>query len=149
MQINSVNSITPQFKALKISSNVKPLLENTSKEYIISLNKLGEKVKDFKYFDVVYKDVLVPKIYAVNSKTDVPYDYYDRLLKEEKRLGKYYQVGNEYESSGGYFPDQPYLFISTYGTKEAAKKYNEFKLLTTHDKVAEYCRLLNDREEKH
>ena len=71
MQINSVNFNTPQFKALKISSNVKPLLENTSKEYIISLNKLGEKVKDFKYFDVVYKDVLVPKIYAVNSKTSL------------------------------------------------------------------------------
>ena len=148
MRVNSVENNSPRFKALKVSNSVKPLIEKESIEFVQNLKKLGERVKDFKHYDVVFKDDLIPKIYAANANINKDYDYYRVLRNQEKVLGRHYEYGDEYERYGGWHPDQPQLFIDIYGKKGAVEKYNEFKKLNGYDRVVEYCRMLNGEKEK-
>lgn len=148
MRINSVDNNTPRFKALKIHDNVKPLLENQSIEYIKNLKQLGIRLKVFKHIDLVYKGNLIPKIYNSNSKLEKPFDYYQELLREENCLGKFITVTSENETISGHYPEQPFLFIDIFGSKEAVERYNEFKKLNSNDKLVEFCRILNEKEEK-
>lgn len=148
MRVNSVDNNSPRFKALKVSDSVKPLIEKESIEFVQNLKKLGERVKDFKHYDVVFKEDLIPKIYAANANINKDYDYLRVLRNQEKVLGQAYEYGDEYERHGGWHPEQPRLFLDMYDKKEAKEKYNEFKKLNGYDRVVEYCRMLNEQKEK-
>lgn len=149
MQVNKINN-TNFGMALKIDKGLKKELQNQPTEFLDMLGELGNKISDVKLYSVVLEENKGLSNPAVRSatKANSP-DYFLSLKSEEQNLGKWYEVpaGSLGDTSGGFYPDEPYAFRKLYG-KEAAQKYKEFKALNVYDQAAEYSRILENIEVK-
>ena len=144
MRVNSVDNTNFRM-ALKLNPKTMPeKLKEKPIEYIISLNELGDRIKDVILFDVVFEDSFIPQVKKAGS-SEVK-DYFQALKKEEQLLGKPYEVPSGFDGdfAGGFNPNEPKIFRSIYG-KDAAKKYSEFKKLSILEQAAELSRLLEKK----
>ena len=141
MHVKSVDNTNFQM-ALKLNPKTMPeKLNEKPMEYIIALNILGDRIKDVKFFDVVFEDSFIPQV--KKAGTSEAKDYFKALKNEEKYLGKSYEVPSGFDGDfvGGFNPNEPKIFRSIYG-KDAAKKYSEFKNLSMLEQAGELSRLL-------
>ena len=145
MRVNSIDNTNFQM-ALKLNPKTMPeKLNEKPMEYIIALNILGDRIKDVKFFDVVFEDNFIPQVKKAGSSEAK--DYFQALKNEEQNLGKPYKVPSGFDGdfAGGINPKEPEIFRSVYG-KEAEKKYSDFKELSILQQAGELSILL---EKKH
>ena len=147
MRVNSVDNTNFRM-ALKLNPKKMPdKLKEMPMECIIRLNQLGDKIKDIKLYDVVFEDSLVPQVKSAN--TSITKDFFNEFQKEERLLGKAYEVpcGMAGETIGGFYPDEPKIFRDIY-EKDASAQYKKFKKLSQIDQAGELSRLLEIRSIK-
>ena len=148
MQVNKVDNNTNFKMALKINSNLRPKIIQKGNDFCLALNEYGKKISDVKLYNVVFDENLnMPKI--LHCKQNLTRDYFKELKAEEENLGKYYHIpsGMAGEYVGGFFPDEPRVFLKLYG-KKAKAKYAAFKKLDTYHQAAEYSRMLEELDIK-
>ena len=140
MRINSVNNTNFQM-AMKINPKLESEIAKKGPNFVTELEKYGESLSGIKNYDVIFYDSFTPQIKRTDNINNI--DYFGRLKQEESLLGKYYEMecGVVGETVGGFYPDEPSLFIRMYG-KDAKEKYAEFKKLDVMAQAAEYSRML-------
>ena len=147
MQVHSVDTKT-NFKALKISPKLRAEIIKRGGDYITSMDSYGKEIADVKLYNVVFDTSLhTPKIFRDGK--NVSKDYFAWLKREERYLGKHYEVpaGVDGDTRSGFYPDEPTVFTKLFGDKSKSK-YAEFKKKNILEQAAEYSRLLEELEVK-
>ena len=147
MQINKIDNSTNFKMALKINQKAMPKLKELPIERLREIEEFGEKLKDFKLYDVHLNENLKYEIRSANPEDE--YDYLAGLREAQSLCGKHYTLrgydgGGETET-GGWYPDQPQSFRTKYG-KNAKEEYEKFKQLNLGDQIIQYCKMLEDFE---
>ena len=144
MQVSSVkNSNLSYGMSLKINPNLEKKLGEQSYDYLKSIQKVGEDIKNVKAYHVILGEDLYPKVKKAYG-TD-PKDYFKELKREESVLGKYCSIVCGDETHGFFNPNEPSIFRDLY-KKEAADKYNEFKKLDAIHQAAELSKMLEKQQ---
>ncbi len=145
MQVSPIHNSNQNFgMSLKINPNVKNELSKQSVEYLRSVKKVGEDVKEVKLFDVILDGSLTPQVKKVGDPKSI--DYFAELKEEEPYLGKYcYTAIDDTDISGFFNPTSPNIFRDLYKTK-ADQRYQEFKKLDALHQAAELSKMLETQE---
>ena len=140
MQIKAVNNTNFQM-AMKINPKLEPEIAKKGQKFVTELEKYGESISDIKKYNVIFDNSFIPQVRKAGNANGI--DYFERLKREEALLGKFYEreCGMAGETVGGFYPNEPQLFIIMYG-KDAKAKYQEFKKLDVMAQAAEYSRML-------
>lgn len=153
MQINN-NYSNVNFQALKIKPSARQALENTSKEFINKLNRIGEELKDTKYYNMELDENLCPHVYAAHGekyrppfKIDNPNSYpggkfvcidgiWDGMTEAYRSENRYSRLIN----GNNHFHN-----IEMDNSDAAKAVYSKFNSLDSeYDKAAYVTRLLDD-----
>lgn len=155
MQINNNYSNT-NFTALKIRPSARTALENTSKEFVNMLNRVGEELKDTKYYTMEIDNKLCPHVYAdFGEKYRSPFRIAD---PRNNAGGKFVQIEGIWDGA-----TEPYRSENRYSrlvngsrhfhtiemdNSDAARAvYTKFNSLSSdYDKAAYVTKLLDDEQ---
>jgi len=142
MHINSVDNTNFRM-AMKINPKLESEIAKKGQNFVTELEKYGESLSGVKNYDVIFYDSFTPQIKRADNTNNI--DYFGKLKQEESILGKYYErnCGMVGETVGGFYPNEPSLFIRMYG-KDAKKRYAEFKKLDIMAQAAEYSKMLEE-----
>lgn len=144
MQVLSVkNSNLSYGMSLKINSSLEKKLGEQSYDYLKSIQKVGEDIRNVKSYHVILADDLYPKVKKANMQDSK--DYFKELKDEESVLGKYCSITCGDETHGFFNPNEPSIFRYLY-KNQAAEKYNEFKKLDTLNQAAELSKMLETED---
>lgn len=144
MQVSPIHNSNQNFgMSLKINPNVKNELSKQSVEYLRSVKKVGEDVKEVKLFDVILDGSLTPQVKKVGDPESI--DYFAELKEKEPHLGKYCSIIVDDSEYGFFNPTSPNIFRDLYKTK-ADQRYQEFKKLDALHQAAELSKMLETQE---
>ena len=157
MQISSVQQ-SPNFgMALKIKPTARTILENTSVDFINKLNRIGEELKDTKYYSMEIDEKLCPHIYAdhgekyrppfkISDPSRYPGSPYISLSGVWDGATEAYRSENRYTRLVN---GNNHLHNINMGNSDAAlAAYNKFNNLDSNYDKAAYVTKLLDNEEK-
>lgn len=153
MQVNN-NYSNVNFQALRIRPSARKALENTSKEFINKLNRIGEELKDTKYYNMELDENLCPHVYA---------DHGEKYRPPFKIADPRHNAGGNYAQIDGVWDGatEPYRSENRYSrlvngnmhihtleldNSDAARAvYTKFSTLDSdYDKAAYVTKLLDD-----
>lgn len=148
MQVSPVRNTSIEFgMSLKINPNLKKSLKGQSLDYIQNLQKVGEDIKDVKYFDVILDGGLYPSVKKAGDAKSK--DYFAELKRQEPELGKLctyaFDDGSGVETLQYFNPKYPKIFGDIY-KKQALEKYESFKKLDIISQAAELSKMLEKQE---
>lgn len=144
MQVSPIkNSNLSYGMSLKINPNLETKLGEQSYDYLKSIQKVGEDIRNVKSYHVILADDLYPKVKKANMQNSK--DYFKDLKDEESVLGKYCSITCGDETHGFFNPNEPSIFRDLY-KNQAAEKYNEFKKLDALNQAAELSKMLETND---
>lgn len=148
MQVSPVRNSSIEFgMSLKINPNLKNVIKGQPLDYIQNLQRVGEDIKDVKYFDVILDGGLYPRVKKTGDTKSK--DYFAELKRQEPELGKLWTFdfdnGSGVETLQFFNPKFPKIFANIY-KKQALEKYELFKKLDIISQAAELSKMLEKQE---